>query len=130
MRITEEFYRQGDLERSLGMPVTPVHQHLHARTSVRFSHMLSPSCPPFPRPLNPHRDCWGQVCDRDTASRVGLQRGFAAFIAPLHCGLAALLPGLAPIAARLAETRAMWDACDSDRLDDEARKMLASGAWD
>ncbi len=68
------------------------------------------------------------MCDRHTASRVGLQRGFAAFIAPLHCGLAALLPGLAPIAARLAETRAMWEACDPDRgLDEEARAMLASG---
>ena len=69
-----------------------------------------------------------QVCDRGTASRVGLQRGFAAFIAPLHCGLAALLPGLAPIATRLAETRALWEACDLDRgLDDEAQATLASG---
>jgi hypothetical protein len=69
-----------------------------------------------------------QVCDRHTASRVGLQRGFAAFIAPLHCGLAALLPGLSPIATRLAETRVMWDACDLDRgLHDETQATLASG---
>jgi hypothetical protein len=69
------------------------------------------------------------MCDRRTASRVGLQRGFVAFIAPLHCGLAALLPGLAPIAARLAATRAMWDACDLDRgLEDEARAMQGSAA--
>jgi hypothetical protein len=69
-----------------------------------------------------------QVCDRQAASRVGLQRSFAAFIAPLHCGLAALLPGLTPIAARLAETRAMWAACDPDRgLDDEAQAMSEYG---
>jgi len=52
---------------------------------------------------------------------VGLQRGFTAFIAPLHCGLAELLPELAALATRLAETRAMWEACDSEAdLEEEA----------
>ena len=67
-----------------------------------------------------------QVCDRRAVTRVGLQRGFGAFIAPLHGGLAALLPGLAPVAAGLAETRAMWDAADSDaeaRLDRLAQAL-------
>ena len=55
-----------------------------------------------------------QICDRRSSSRVGLQRGFTAFIAPLHCGIAALLPRLAPLAARLAATRAAWEARGAD----------------
>jgi hypothetical protein len=49
-------------------------------------------------------------------SRVQLQRGFVGFIAPLHCGLAAALPGLGQLAGRLERTRAMWERlnCDSD----------------
>ena len=49
-----------------------------------------------------------------TLTVVGLQRGFTAFIAPLHCGIAALLPRLAPLAARLAATRAAWEARGAD----------------
>ena len=55
-----------------------------------------------------------QICDRRSSSRVGLQRGFTAFIAPLHCGIAALLPRLAPLAARLAATHAAWEARGAD----------------
>jgi hypothetical protein len=72
-------YRQGDLERRLGMSVTP-------------------------------------ACDRHGLTRVGLQRGFVAFIGPLYRGIAALLPQLAPLVARLECTRRSWDEepLDSD----------------
>ncbi len=69
------------------------------------------------------------MCDRRGASRVGPRRGFGALIAPQHGGLAALLPGLAPLAAGLAATRAMRDACDDPDggLDEAARAVPASG---
>jgi hypothetical protein len=57
---------------------------------------------------------------------VGLQRGFCGFIAPLHTGLAALLPLLAPLAVRLAATGAAWEACGPDadaELDREAAEL-------
>jgi hypothetical protein len=56
---------------------------------------------------------------------VGLQRGFAAFIAPLHAGVAALLPPLATLSERMAVTRAMWDACETDAdLEEEVLRAL------
>ena len=70
-----------------------------------------------------------QICDRRSSSRVGLQRGFTAFIAPLHCGIAALLPRLAPLAARLAATRAAWEARGADEdaaLEAEAAARAAA----
>jgi hypothetical protein len=47
-------------------------------------------------------------------SRVQLQRGFIGFIAPLHCGLAAALPGLGPVLERLERKRAMWERLELD----------------
>ena len=53
-------------------------------------------------------------CDRRAVTRVGLQRGFVAFIAPFYRGLAALLPGLAALPAQLEQTRAAWAAAAED----------------
>ncbi len=69
-----------------------------------------------------------QVCDRGNNSRVGLQRGFIDFIAPLHVGLATLRPGLAPLAARLEATRAGWKACgevEDAEMEREAAQLMA-----
>jgi hypothetical protein len=49
-------------------------------------------------------------CDRRVATRVGLQRGFLAFIGPFYRGMAAVLPPLAPLVSQLEHTSAMWKA--------------------
>ena len=53
-------------------------------------------------------------CDRRAVTRVGLQRGFVAFIAPFYRGLAALLPGLRALPAQLEQTGAAWAAAAED----------------
>jgi hypothetical protein len=63
-------------------------------------------------------------------SRVQLQRGFVGFVAPLHCGLAAALPGLGQLAGRLERTRAMWERCDPDWDLEQADDDGAAGACD
>ena len=59
-------------------------------------------------------------------SRVQLQRGFVGFIAPLHCGLAAALPGLGQLAERLEKTKAMWEQCDSDFDPEQAEEDVVA----
>ena len=93
-RITEEFFRQGDVERALGMEVT--------------------GC-----------------CDRRAATRVGLQRGFVAFIAPFYRGLGELLPGLGPVLGQLEETRAEWAAVgESDEWAEAEIRFCGSNCRD
>ena len=65
-------------------------------------------------------------CDRRAVTRVGLQRGFVAFIAPFYRGLAALLPGLAALPAQLEQTRRGLGEARSRRIEDMV--MLCSVA--
>ena len=156
VRITEEFFRQGDLERALAMPVTPVRacrpvnplRNSARKISLQMARGIrTPTrCDILPpeavvsgylldsgthSPEDSRRILTGggfrpQICDRLAASRVGLQRGFCAFIAPLHAGLAGLLAPLAPLASRLAATRAAWEACGPEadaELDREASAL-------
>ena len=67
-------------------------------------------------------------CDRRAVTRVGLQRGFVAFIAPFYRGLAALLPGLVALPAQLEQTRAAWADAEADGLAEKELAELAESA--
>lgn len=89
IRITDEFFLQGDLERQGGMEVT-------------------------------------RMCDRDSQSRVGMQKGFIDFvIGPFFCKMEAVYPGLAPCVEHMRVNRATWDRYTDEMLlaevDDKAR---------
>jgi len=89
IRITDEFFIQGDLERQGGMEVT-------------------------------------RMCDRETQSRVGMQKGFIDFvIGPFFAKLETAYPGLAPCVDNMRSNRVEWDSYTDERLlaevDDQAR---------
>ena len=80
IRITDEFFLQGDLERARGMEVT-------------------------------------STCNRETQSRVELQKGFIDFVCePFFTELASVHPLCAPLLAQMHANREAWETYSDDRL--------------
>eukprot|EP00286_Rhodomonas_abbreviata_P026452 CAMPEP_0181306350 /NCGR_PEP_ID=MMETSP1101-20121128/10249_1 /TAXON_ID=46948 /ORGANISM="Rhodomonas abbreviata, Strain Caron Lab Isolate" /LENGTH=945 /DNA_ID=CAMNT_0023412393 /DNA_START=482 /DNA_END=3319 /DNA_ORIENTATION=+ len=80
LRVTDEFFLQGDMERANGMDVTP-------------------------------------MCDRDTQSRVALQKGFIDFvIGPFYKAVGTVFPAMAHVFGQIQVNRSAWDDYDDSKL--------------